>query len=299
MSTLHAALSTAVGVALIGLTGRDIFGALFHPEGRGIFRQRMARAIWRLFRLAPGRSPLLTLAGPVAVVVVIATWAALLLLGWTLVIWPHMPEGFHFGGAEPGGDFLEAFNLSIVTLTTLGFGDVTPKADALRVIVPFEALLGFGLLSASVSKVLQIYPVLSRRRSLAYEISLLRQAEAEAAPALERLPPEAVERLYTELTSCLIAVERDLVSFPIAYYFADADDRFSLPAVAPYLLELAQRGDRDGMPDRVRFRARVLLESVADLASTTSGFHGVRAATAAEMLDAYARDHLKTERVRG
>jgi hypothetical protein len=121
----------------------------------------------------------------------------------------------------------------VVTLTTLGFGDVTPDAAALRLIVPLEGLLGFGLLSASTSWLLLIYPVLSRRRSLAYEITLLREAEGTAAEPVGRLEPEALERLYAELTSRLVAVERDLVSFPISYYFAEEDPRFSLAASGP------------------------------------------------------------------
>ena len=66
-----------------------------------------------------------------------------------------------------------------MTLTTLGFGDVTPDAAWLRLVVPVEALLGFGLLSASISWLLLIHPALARRRSLAYEIALLRKAEQE------------------------------------------------------------------------------------------------------------------------
>jgi hypothetical protein len=100
-----------------------------------------------------------------------------------------------------------------------------------------------GLLSASISWLLLVYPVLARRRSLAYEVSLLRREEAETGTGLETLDQEVAERVYAELTSRLIAVERDFVSFPITYYFVEPDPRFSLAATAPYLVELAERGD--------------------------------------------------------
>jgi hypothetical protein len=87
-----------------------------------------------------------------------------------------------------------------------------------------------------------IYPVLGRGRSLAYEITLLREEEREAGKVLHDVDPEAAERVYAELTSRLIAVERDLVSFPITYYFAEADGRFSLAGAALYMLELADSG---------------------------------------------------------
>ena len=77
MATPLAVLSTVAGVAVIGLAARDVFDALFHPEGRGTFGRLISRAVWWLFR-RPGPHPrLFPLAGPVALVSVIATWAVL------------------------------------------------------------------------------------------------------------------------------------------------------------------------------------------------------------------------------
>lgn len=299
MTAAGALLSTVGGVGLIGLVGRDAFDALFHAEGRGIFSRQITRAVWRLFRRAGTRRQRLPLAGPVAFVTVIATWAGLLVLGWALLFWPHMPSGFRFdAGAEAGGpDFVHALNVSLVTLTTLGFGDITPTSDALRLILPLEALLGFGLLSASISWLISIYPALSRRRSLAYEISLLRVAEAEDNLSLDALTPDVAERLLAELTSRLVAVERDLVHFPISYYFSAGDSRFSLPVAAPYLLEIARRGMHEAQPTIVRFRARLLMQAIEDLARTTATqFHGSDATTPEDLLTGYAHDHLVHER---
>ena len=297
METVGTILATAAGLLLIGVAGRDIFDALFHPEGRGALARRIARGVWGAFRRAGVSRRALAGAGPLTLLVVIATWAALLALGWALVYLPHIPEGFS-GVSGGASDWVDAVNISLVTLTTVGFGDVVPSADWLRIVTPLEALLGFGLLSASISWLLLIYPVLARRRLLAYEIRLLRDAAAEEPGVLEHLRGEPAERLYQELTSRLIAVERDLVNFPITYYFAEADERFSLPAVAPYLLELAEHGTADPS-GHVRLRARLLRRAVADFAATTaSGFHGMAGATTEELLHAYARDHLGPGAVR-
>jgi voltage-gated potassium channel Kch len=291
-------LGSAAGLALIGLVVRDAFDALFHAEGRGLLSRQITRGVWWVFRNTGTRRGRLSLAGPMAFVTVIATWAGLLMLGWALIYWPHMPEGFRFdAGVEAGGsNLVHALNISLVTLTTLGFGDITPSSDALRLIVPLEALLGFGLLSASISWLVSIYPALSRRRSLAYEISLLRAAEEDGF-SLEALAPEVAERLLAELTSRLVAVERDLVHFPISYYFSAGDQRFSLPVAAPYLLEIARRRMDEAEPIAVRFRARLLMQAIDDLARTTAmRFHGSGATTPDELLSAYARDHLAHER---
>ena len=210
----------------------------------------------------------LSLAGPVAFVTVIATWAGLLVLGWALVFWPHMPGSFRFdaGIEAAGSDFVHALNVSLVTLTTLGFGDITPTSDALRLILPLEALLGFGLLSASISWLVSIYPALSRRRSLAYEISLLRAAEAEGDLSLDALTPDVAERMLAELTSRLVAVERDLVHFPISYYFS---------AGGPAILAAGRRAvparDRPARDERGAADDRALPLSPADAGDRRSG----------------------------
>ena len=136
------------------------------------------------------------------------------------------------------------------------------------------------MLSAIISWLVSIYPALSRRRSLTYEISLLRAAEAEDDVSLDDLTPDTVDRLLAELTSRLVAVERDLVHFPISYYFSAEDPRFSLPVAAPYLLEVARRGMDETQPMIVRFRSRLLMQAIDDLARTTpTRFHGSGATT--------------------
>jgi hypothetical protein len=300
MSTWGTFLATAAGLALIGVAARDVFDSLFNPEGRATLSRVIMRTVWHVFRrLAGVRPKVFPLAGPLALVAVLASWAGLLVLGWTLILWPHVPEAFRVdaSGERLGGDFVEALNLSLVTITTLGSGDLAPAESWLRIVAPLEALLGFGLLTASVSWLLLIYPVLHRRRSLAYEISLLLQAGRDTGVALERLDPDASKEVYAELTSRLVAVERDIVNFPVSYYFAESDERFSLAFVAPALLELAERGAVEGMPPPVRVRASMLLNAIEDFAATLADlFHGRASPSPAEGLRAYAADHLRGPR---
>ena len=209
------------------------------------------RGVWTLFHRVGGeRKGHYSLAGPCGLLAVVATWAALLALGWALVFWPHVEDGFRVVPGTEGNGFVTALNVSIVTLTTVGFGDVTPVEPWLRILTPLEALLGFGLLSASISWLLLLYPVLLRRRALAYEISLLGDRGRDPDALFDGFEQEALERLYAELTSRLVTVERDLVAFPATYYFAERDPRFSLAATAPTLLALAERGKAARRPER-------------------------------------------------
>ncbi len=298
MSTIATIAVTAAGLLLIAAALRDVFDTLFHRGSRGAISRTLMRSTWWVFhRVARLRRRLLSLAGPAMIALIVGTWAAMLALGWALVYLPHMPQGFYFSsvtGDAGAGDLVDAIYISLVTLATVGFGDITPVSPWLRLLSPLEALLGFGLLSGSISWLLSIYPALLRRHSLAYELSLLREAEHDRGFNLDELDPSSAEDMYADLTSRLIAVERDLETFPVTYYFSAAEERYALSGVITYLFELAERGDADGRALGVRLRATLLREAVDDFARTTaSRFHGHTSDSTAEVLSAYTRDHMR------
>lgn len=264
--------------------------------GRAVLSHVVIRAVWRAWRaLARRRRSLLSLAGPLALLAVVATWAVLLIVGWALVYLPHMHQGFVLGtGIEPGAALVDSLYLSLVTLATLGFGDIVPGAAGLRLVTPLEAIIGFGLLSASISWLLSIYPVLSRRRSLAYEVTLLAETQDEVGTGVLELEPDAAAGILAELVSRLVAVERDLATFPVAYYFAEADDRFALPAAMPALLDLAERGSDESQPQHVRLRAAMLGDAVDDFCGTVARvFGGDGSRSTPELIEAYRAEHLR------
>jgi hypothetical protein len=285
---LTTALATAAGLALIAIVVRDVFDALFHPEGHSTLSQRLMRVVQRAMRpLVPrtGR----VVAGPLGLFTVFVAWAALLILGWALIFWPHLDSGFRTAPGQNG--FFDALYFSMVTVSTLGFGDVTPADGWLQILAPLEALIGLGLLTASISWLLQLYPAVNRRRALAYEVSLLSETEREGGPPIVELDPGAAGAIFADLVSRVVAVERDLVTFPISYYFREDDERFALSGAAPYLIDLAQRGQANGASDSVRFRARMLGEAIEDLADSVGRlFYGLESAGPDEVLRRLARE---------
>ncbi len=285
---------TLLGTVLIVVALRDIFQQLFHPVGGGSLSKSLMRIVWGLFRRVAIRRPaLLSLAGPSILLTIVASWVALLAVGWALIYWPRLPEGFLLQtGLDPlrQGGFLDAFYLSLVTLATLGYGDIVPTSGWLRVLGPLEALVGFGLLTASLTWLLSLYPAFARRQSLAREATLLRESEQESA--LEEMGGEAAERVLGNLTSQLVTVRGDLVRFPITYYFHNSDERYSLPQAMPYLARLAERAGGAGRTPGMRLRASMLRCAVEDyLETVASNFLGLPAAPTGEILEAHAHDH--------
>ena len=79
---------------------------------------------------------------------VIGAWAGLAAVGWALLYLPHLPAGFiHGAGIPQRGDFGEALYISLVTLSTVGFGDIVPKTDVGRAIASVMMLLGWSILA--------------------------------------------------------------------------------------------------------------------------------------------------------
>ncbi|CAL9306710.1 hypothetical protein SUDANB51_04112 [Streptomyces sp. enrichment culture] len=57
-------------------------------------------------------------------------WAGGVTVGWALVHWPHLTEGFTFSSslepAEHSGP-VDALYISLVIVATLGLGDIAPR----------------------------------------------------------------------------------------------------------------------------------------------------------------------------
>ncbi len=254
-----------------------------------------ARHVWRAFRrFARRRSGMLALAGPLALMCIIALWTLTLTLGWALIIWPHLPDGVLLApGMDPARNdgFATAFYLSLVTLATLGYGDITPESSWLRVAAPIEALIGFALMTAAISWILSIYPVLARRNHLAREALLLRRSERHGCITLTGTGNQGLDAVLLNLTEQVIAFQNDLAHFPITYYFYNANPHSAIEVALPELASIARDARHDDSPS-VRFQATLLLEALTELASYLGEtFLEGEAETLEEMLVAYAADH--------
>jgi len=292
--TIVAIGASSGGIVLIGLALRDIWHTLFHPAARGTLNRLVARAVWSLWRrLAHDRPAALALAGPWALTSVVAVWGSLLVVGWALIYWPHLPEAFLLGIGLPAREqdsFVDALYVSLVTLGTLGYGDIAPRADWLRLVAPLQAFVGFAFLTAVVSWVLSVYPVLARRRSLAHDVALFADSTSARKLAFAALPTVSAERLLDNFAQRLVVVGGDVTQFPITYYFGDRDERKTLALALPILRDLADAG-RGSADAAVGLQGEKLHRAMDDLARVLgSEFPRLDAGTPSAILEAYATD---------
>ncbi len=297
------AVSVVLGVAVIAATLRDVFVTLFHPRGHGHIGNWVVGAVSRIGHLlSPRLSSARVLIGPVGYIAVIVSWAGLLTVGFALIFLPYMPEGFSFGpGLDPAehSGFKDAIYISLVDLTSLGYGDISPRASMLRVLGPVETIFGLGLLTASISWLLSIYGVVSRRAALAHEVQLSMDAEQRLGEKLADADPELLERLLTSFTQQLITTRRDLIHFPITYHFRSEYEEKALSGLMPFLSGLAAEASEGGRPHALKVRAEMLRMAMDDFAETLRTRLGVVGETTEATLGRYDMDHRPRGRGRG
>jgi hypothetical protein len=283
-------LITGAGVALLLATMRDIFHTLWHPSTRGSLSEVVIRAIWRAGRRRRRKGHPRAVTGHVALLAVIIAWLTLVVLGGALIYAPHMPESFIFSSEverERAG-FLEAIYLSAVTVSTLGFGDVVPGALWLRLVVPAQSLIGFALLTAAVSWIVQVNPALARRRALAVRLSLIRRTAREG---LLDEPDSVLGAVVLEgLANELVAIRVDLVQYTETYYFRDGPEESALPTTIRIAVDLASRGKESPRAD-VRLAACMLDDALDDFARVLDEQFLRTGGSRAEVLGAYATAH--------
>ncbi|WP_069386634.1 ion channel [Cellulosimicrobium cellulans] len=287
---------TVAGVAVIVLVLRDVFHTLWHPAGEGRLNGLVGRGIWgAVHRLPAGsgrRRLLMDLAGPLTLAVVVTLWAVGVVVGWGLVFLPHMPSAFQDTTGSPPVTAWErvvsSVYVSIVGLSTLGIGDIVPTAPWTRLWTAVQALVGFALLSASMSWIVQVTPALTRRRALARRLTALAAADGRSGDDgghATDVPVRTVEDLVQELA----AVHVQLRQYGETYYFRDSVTEEALPVAIGAAVALAEDAQRSDDPEVRRSGASLgwTLDGFAALLDETYLHTG---GSTSEVFAAYAAD---------
>ena len=278
-------LVTAVGVVLVLGTLREVFHTLLHPGGRGIVSTAVFAGVWRLSGRLGDRWR--SLAGPLAMVLVIAAWIGATVLGWALVYVTSMPEAFTYASdLEPAqeDDLIDALYYSLTTQSTLGYGDITPDSGTFRLLAPLHATLGFGLFTMVVTWVLSIYPALHRQRAAASRAHAVGRARSRGEVGSTATLARETERLADALHD----VRVDLLQYPATFWFAAPGPTMSLAEAIPGLCALA---DVDTRHEDVREAAAELAATLELLAGTIGEHLGMPEASRDDVLAAYRAHH--------
>jgi hypothetical protein len=289
-----------LGLLLVAAALHDMFHTLFHPSGRGALAEFISFRVWHLFRRAfPARHAKLSLAGPLAFLATVFVWGLMIVSGFALVYYPFLGRAFVMVTGldiDHHKTFFDAVNVSLGSLITVG-GDFNTNSRWLRFSMGIEAVMGFVLLTASLSWVLSIYPVLEYRRSAAHRLSLLHHAQKLEHIGLASMPERETEQLVMALSADLTKIRNDLAQFPITYYFHEDEPKSAWPGALPLALDVANRATRPESTEPVRVAGIVLQGAIHDFLVLVGGWFLRRSGEQNDekLLAGYAADHFREE----
>jgi hypothetical protein len=242
-------LGVAGGIAVLLIVVWDAFETVVLPR-RVRRRIRLTRSFylitwrpWRAIgrRVRPGnrRENILSVFGPISLLLLLALWAILLVVAFALMHW-----GFDSRLQSPAGlhGFQAALYYSGTTFFTLGLGDVTPLTAAGRLLTVGEGGLGLAFLALIVGYLPVLTQAFSRRE---VNITLLDARAGSPPSAAELLRRTAGTHASDALAGFLAEAERwsaDLletqISFPVLAYYRSQHDNQSWVAALTTILDV-------------------------------------------------------------
>lgn len=166
----------AVGSLLVLAGTVDLFMTVLYYDEAGALSTRLYRVLWAGFRRLAAIVPhqfayfVLSLGVPVMVLASVVFWTALQLVGFAAIYYVGM-RGGSFGIAEGlAPSFSDALYLSGITLSGLGYGDISPTDTMFQMVTTVQALLGYGFLTLAIAYVVNVYQVIREMGVLSSDI---------------------------------------------------------------------------------------------------------------------------------
>ena len=195
------------------------------------------RAVARRMRVGRRRESFLTIYGPLSLVLLIATWALVLVFAFALLQWG---SGDAVAGAG-GSRFWTTAYMSGTTLFTLGLGDVTPKTPFAKFLTVLESGTGFAFLALVISYLPVLSQAFSKRE---VSISMLDARAGSPATCSELIRRHGLDKQPAALGELLREWERwsaelleSHISFPVLAFYRSQHDNQSWVAALTTVLD--------------------------------------------------------------
>lgn len=226
----------AGGLALVAGTMLDALWTTLTSGGAGPLTSRLTSLLWHGALSVHRRSPrhgLLTLAGMVIVLAVVASWIVGLWAGWSL-LFAADPAAVSHADTGRAASASGRIYFSGYTLFTLGIGDYVPREGFWQVVTALASLNGLFLITLSITYLVPVVSAAAEKRRLAVSIYDLGSSAAEVLRrAWNGGGFEALDSYLAQLHPMIeMHAERHL-TYPVLHYFHGARRRAALgPSLA-------------------------------------------------------------------
>jgi len=207
-------------VLLVAAVGDLLWTTLWVEGGAGPLTTRVTTWTWRTIRkLGSQRTRVLTLAGPVTLLLGLAVWIGLLWAGWTLVF--AGAENAIFDTRDPGPiSWVERFYFVGYSLFTMGNGDFTPKDGIWQIVTSLTTASGMLFVTLIVSYVISVLEAVTQKRAFASNVSGLGQrGETIVRSAWNGETFDGLELPLNSFTTEINELTTNHQAYPILHYF--------------------------------------------------------------------------------
>jgi len=218
-----------LGLLLVTASLMDVGLTVLHIQAESPVSNKLNRAAWQLLatlsrpfgRRVQGR--VLAWGLPLLTATTIGFWVVLHIAGFGLIFSPFVGRDGWFAGRfteTPGG--FDAFYFSAVSFLTIGFGDLAPIHPLVRVLTVIEGAIGLLTISLSVTYLLSVYPMVTRKITVAAALNQDMAGRADGAAVAARYVATGKfdilgHRLH-QLQGDLLALGQAHNSYPLLFY---------------------------------------------------------------------------------
>lgn len=216
------ALMSAIRTVILPRATASVLSRIVFRSTRRVFR---AVSSWR--GSFEWRDAVMAMFAPVSLVVLVASWLVLLIVGFMAVFW----------AVEQGG-WAAAFHESGSSLFTLGFAPV--QGAWLQGVSFAEAALGLGMVALLITYLPAMYSAFSRRETLVALLEVRAGSPPSAVEMLERFHrigwTERLTDMWTEWEVWFAEIEESHTTYPVLNFYRSPDpDRHWVTAAGTVL----------------------------------------------------------------
>ncbi|AJD90381.1 membrane protein [Jeotgalibacillus malaysiensis] len=161
-----------IGLILLVVTLVDfIWTTLWVEGGAGPVTNHLSNGIWRFMKMiSRGNSKILSLAGPLILVMTIICWVVLFWAGWTFIFASQYGALFNTQNGIPA-DFMDHVYFTGYVFFTLGNGEIVPNGDNWKVLTIIATGTGMFTITFAVTYLLSVLSAVTQKRAFAQSVS--------------------------------------------------------------------------------------------------------------------------------
>ncbi|WP_224997287.1 potassium channel family protein [Cesiribacter sp. SM1] len=227
---------------------------------RAIFKQKRHKA--------------LSLAGPLVLFFTVASWIFFLWLGWSMMFYAQPGSLETSDGEYP--NFIGTMWYVAYVMFTVGNGDFLPQGDLWQLLSSFVAFSGMGLVTLSITYVMQIVSAVVTKRSFSSKVtSIAKTADSFVAAQWTGESFGSIEIQLNALSGQLAMLNEQHLAYPILHYYhaknADKSSSIALPVLDDALTIIMECVEESKRPSATVLKS--IRASISSYMSTLKAAH--------------------------